>query len=228
METMVNRIFSAQIIRRIDESLPDPVCDRRRKLLPQILREWSCIELQKHLSLDSRQTIHARIRRLEQIKKSATDLLNALKAADDERGLIVFEMLGRAENPSRAEWAAMDERLQDENYFLAKLAAIAPGEIWKLRRGQPRNFAAHLVLSDAASIFRWFTHQKPKREVDRIKSTEIGAFFRFASVLWPLVFGKGIHGLPATMKNWEHAGSPYSPLIANINLRHPTWRVYEC
>jgi hypothetical protein len=223
-------LFSVPIIERLSHSLPEPICQRRRELLPQILHEWARSDLQRHLSLDSRAVTRARIGRVERVRDRARELLEALNAADEERALIESEMLMRVEGRSiekvsRSEWANLKGRLDDESYFLAKLAAIAPEGWWKLGRGAPRNFAAYLVLWDAAAIFAWYTGKKATRVVDRNDATETGPFFRFASVLWPVVFGRGEQGLPAAMKNWAQEGSRYSPLIANIDLRHPTWGI---
>jgi hypothetical protein len=59
---------------------------------------------------------------------------------------------------------------------------------------------------------------------------EIGPFFRFASALWPAIFGNGTVGLPAAMKNWASARKHYderSALIANMALRHPEWGLFQ-
>jgi hypothetical protein len=181
------------------------VCERRRELLPQILHEWNRTDLQKHLSMDLRATT------------------------------------------SRVAFANLKRRLSEECNFLAELAGIAPEEVSKLRR--PRNLAAYFVLRDAAAIFAWFTDKKATRQVHRITNRETGPFFQFASALWPVVFSRGTQGLPAAMKNWEKAKTNWekamknrkatmtragsdsdedsgwpSALIANIDLRHPTWR----
>jgi hypothetical protein len=120
--------------------------------------------------------------------------------------------------------------LNEETDFLSKLSAIAPEKLWKSGPGQPRNLRAHLVLQDAAAIFEWLTGMKAARGVDRIGAFETGPFFRFASTLWPEVFGNGVVGLPAAMKNWAQYRSQYnerSALVANIALRHPTWGIFE-
>jgi hypothetical protein len=222
---------SVQIIKHIADSLPEPVCERRRELLPQIIHEWSYTDLHKHLSMDSRAIIRERIRRIELVGKCARELLQALNAVDEtDRTVIMGDMLKSSfeKEVSRSEWANLESRLDEESDFLAKLAGIAPREVWKLGRGQPRNLAAYFVLQDAAAIFAWFTNEKAAREVDRIDHTETGPFFRFASVLWPVVFKRGIWGLKATMKNWGEQGSRPSALIANIDLRHPAWGIFEC
>jgi hypothetical protein len=122
----------------------------------------------------------------------------------------------------------MSARVDEESNFLAKLAAIAPEGWWKLGPGQPRNFAAYLVLYDAAAIFRWYSGKKAARGVHRVSGNETGPFFRFVSVVWPAVFGRGIQGLPAAMNNWADAGSKHSAVVANIDLRHRAWGVYDC
>jgi hypothetical protein len=227
-------LFSDQIVDSLSHSLPEPICQRRRELLPQILHEWSRTDLQRHLSLDSRAATRARIGRVERVRDRARELLQALNAADEERALIESEMLMRVEgrslnDVSRSEWSNLQKRLDEENDFLAKLAAIAPEGWWKLGGpGGPKNYRAYLVLWDAAAIFLWFTGKKASRVIDRNDATDAGPFFRFASVLWPVVFGRDKQGLHAAMKNWAQTRSPHSALIANIDLRHPIWRLYEC
>ena len=220
--------FSAQTKKDIAGSLPAPICERRRELLPLILDDWGRNELRRHLSLDSRAMIRLRIQRVDRVRRCANELCLALNAAGDERTIIEAEMFQgvdgrRLENISRSEWADLTRRFAEEIIFLTKLAAVDPKRISRLGPGHPRNYAAYLVLCDAASIFRWYTGKKAARGVHRSCGTETGPFFRLASALWPVVFGRGIRGLPAAMKNWA---SSSSPLVANINERHPAWRVY--
>jgi hypothetical protein len=163
--------------------------------------------------------------------------LQALDDAHEERAMIWHEMATRSEERNREQVSRSDRenlkrRLDEERHFLAKLGAIAP-KGWRnpSGRGRPRNYAAYLVLRDAAAVFRWFSDEEPTREVDRHTGKEIGPFFQFASALWPVVFGKGVYGLPAAMKNWEWARSHYreeSGLIVNISMRHRAWGIYEC
>jgi len=128
------------------------------------------------------------------------------------------------------EFSDQRARLTQEVDYLVKLGAITPNEHLQQSSGQPRNIVAYKVMLDAAAMFEWLTGTQPTREVDRIEGTETGPFFQFASILWPAVFRKGVAGLPAAMKNWATARSEHneqSALIANINLRHPTWGVFE-
>jgi len=222
--------FSAQAIKSFAAALPEPVCERRREVLPQILREWNRIDLRRYLPLEKPITRRERFKKIQEVRKRASELSRALKALDqDDRNSIIYEMLNAEGDPSRSRWPDLSKRLDEERDFLTKLAAIR--EIWKPRPGQPRNYAAYIVLQDAAAIFEWFTGKKAGRVVDVSGGSETGQFFQFASALWPVVFGKGVQGLSAAMKNWAQGRRRYgerSPLIANIDLRHPTWGVFEC
>ena len=222
--------FSAGTIMSFAAALPQPVCERRRELLPQILREWNRTDLRKYLPLEKPITRRKRVEKIHVVRKRANELSRALSALDErDRRRIVYEMLQAEGDSSRAKWAELSRRLDEERDFLARFSAMR--EIRKPRRGQPPNYAAYIVLQDAAAIFEWFTGTKASRVVDRIGHDETGPFFRFASALWPVMFGKGIQGLPSAMKNWAHGRKQHdevSGLIANIALRHPTWRVYEC
>lgn len=218
----------------LERVLPRPLCTRRCRLLPQILQDWSGTVLQEYLSRDSRAITRERIKKLEIVKKSARQLFKALNRLDKhDQTAILAQMIiaeGRGvENVSRADFT--DRRLIQESDFLAKLGAIAPRKFWKLGPGQPPNLVAYLVLQDAASIFEWLTGTKAARGVHRNNASETGPFFRFASTLWPAVFGNGTVGLPAAMKNWAQWRSRYrerSALIANMALRHPTWGIFDC
>jgi hypothetical protein len=167
--------------------------------------------------------------------RCAGQLLNALNAIKEhDRTAIIAQMINaegrRLKDISRVDLEDQARRLEEELHFLAKLASISPKKYWNVRRGGPRNLAAYLVLQDAAAIFEWFSGRRAARGVDRIDGTETGPFFRFASALWPVVFGKGAAGLSAALKNWALGRSRYSEqsaLIANIALRHPTWGIFE-
>jgi hypothetical protein len=123
-------------------------------------------------------------------------------------------------------------RFSDHLEFLDNLEKSANylGTRLKRSRGQPRNTAAYLVLLDLAAIFEWLTGVEPKRNVSRTGEGEIGAFYPFCEAVWPLVFNSGLFGLPAAMKNWARDHAKYvesSALIANIDLRHPSWGLFR-
>lgn len=227
--------FSDEIVDTIVSFLPEPLTEARSELLPPVLHEWSRSDLRKHLSWESREAKRGRIKRQEKVCETALKFLEALRALDEEdRIQICGQMIDaeglRPEEVSRSNWTNRRTRLDDETSFLSNLVQIKPEQFWSLGRGQPRNYAAYLVLQDAANIFEWFSGLNPTREVDRDTLKETGPFFRFASALWPTIFGNGTVGLPAAMKNWAYARKHYherSALIANMALRHPKWGLFQ-
>jgi hypothetical protein len=204
-------------------------------LLPQVLEEWDRTDLREHLSIESRGVIRRRIKKLKNVRKCAGSLLAALDELDaNDQTAIVAQMIvsdGRQViEARRGEFSDRGKRLDEERRFLAELSRIEPTEFWGFGDGRPRNLVSYFVLQDAASIFEWLTGRKAARGVSRIDATESGPFFRFASTLWPAIFGRGGAGLPAAMKNWAEWRSEHkeqSALIANMARRHPTWGILE-
>jgi hypothetical protein len=233
-------VFTDRDVRLIDKSLPDAVDPRRRKLLGQVLREWSRNDLREHLSRESSAIIRERAKRVKMVGRRARSLLRAIDALDDrDKGAIAVQM-PRAGVPlwpkmsghlkrETSEILGMIQRIRDEHAFLAKLASAAPAA-WKRGPGQPRNITAYDVMRDAAAIFEWLTNLKAARVVDRVSGDEVGPFWRFLGAVWPVVFGKGDEGLRAAMKNWARLRSLHheqSALLANLALKHPTWGIFE-
>ncbi len=219
--------FSDETIAEIEKTLDLNLSSTRRELLKRILLEWGCTDLVERLSREPRPVIKKRIDRLEQVKTDARKLLEALSAleVEDLDGLV-----WRGNDVSKSEYKRQLERLVEASQYIADLGTIAPEVFWPLKGPRPPTITAYLVLQDAAAIFYWLTETMPTREVDRANGSEISFFFRFASILWSVVFGKGTTGLPSAIQNWaawlkevgEHSG-----LITNVALRHPTWGIFE-
>jgi len=223
---------------QLKDGLPQPQNQRRCRLLAAILREWSRTDLLKYLSWPSRAEILVKIKKLETVKKGAFQLMNALNKADEDRADIVFQMIiaERRGSPTAVtvrqnEFAARVDRLREESEFLAKLAAIAPDKYYpQFGSKRPRNVPAYLVLRDMAAIYEWLTNRPAARGVDRTTGEESGPFFRFVSILWPVVFGEGTAGLPSAIRNWAQARKQFrepSPVLFNMAMRHPTWGIFE-
>jgi hypothetical protein len=218
-------VFDDRVIRLIVASLPKRVDPRRLELLPQVLREWSSNELLAHLSREPPAVVKERAERVKAVGDRARDLLKALEAIDDVDQWEIADKMLREEEHLRLKM--MVQRIKEEKGFLIKLAAAAP-KAWKRRRGHPPNDTAYLVMKDAAAIFEWCTKSEAKREVDRVSHEEIGPFFQFVVAIWPVIFGKGDDGVSATIKKWaSYRKLEGRPLIANIAMRHRTWRLFE-
>ena len=224
-----------QVADEIERVLPTPLSAQQRKLLPQILQEWGRTDWQEHLSRESRAVVKNRIKKLEVVKERARELKNALDAIDGFGRSLLFNQLMKAEGRSlldlsQAERVDRSKRFDEQCEFLSRLAAITPADLWNPISRRPRSIRPYLILQDAAVIFEWLTGTRATREVSRTNGEEIGPFFQFVSILWPVIFGKGTEGLPSAIKNWAQWQKAYdeqSPLIENIAGRHPTWGIFD-
>ena len=219
----------------LERSLAQPISKRNRDLLPKILQEWARTDLRDYLSREPRTTTLERIKKLESVRDSAEDLRKALRAieGDNKTALIAQLLMTRGRRPHELRQAELSEKsveLDQHFRFLAELCAIEPKDFWKKGPGRPRNLTAYFVLQDAAAIYEWVAGKEASREIDRNVGAEISPFFRFGSVLWPVIFENGLKGLKAAMKNWASGRKKYgerSPLISNIALRHREWGLFE-
>jgi hypothetical protein len=191
-----------------------------------ILEEWFRCDLPEHLSMKSRPVDKDLVGKLETVRKRARKLQEALKAiGENGRKALLAQM---SHGKSRSEFMAIDMWLERETAFIEKLVAVDPREFWKPGLGRPRNLPPYLILQDVAAIFEWLTRIKATREISRDNGTETNAFFDFASTLWPRIFGNGVLGLSAAMKNWAEwrsVDNEQSALIVNLALRHPAWGI---
>jgi hypothetical protein len=228
--------FTDRYIKAIVDSLPDGVDQKRQKLLGKILREWAETDLPVYLSEPSTEIKRARTKRFDVVAKCSEALLKALDAVENnhERFWIFREMIrGDGQRSSQAELARLKSQLKEIRSFLDKLSnsSVAAGKLWKQGVGQPRNNAASLVLMDIIAIYEWVTGRKASRQVDSNTFEDTGPFWRFAIAIWPPVFGNGDYGLSAAIKKWDDATKKKlkgtrSPLLANIAMRQPNWRIF--
>jgi hypothetical protein len=226
--------FSPEQIKSVEDSLPEPVCERRRRLLPRVLLEWGQTDHAKLLLRlsEPRQTQRDRIQKQKDATQLACELLRAFDCLESAWLVAkLFRTEGRTpEETSRAEWANMRRRLNEFRDFLAKIAS--PESAKSFGKGAPRKVVPYLVLQDAAAIFEWYTGDKAARAVHSLSGKESSRFHQFVSVLWPIILGRGREGLSNAMKNWAAWPSRFdefstSALIANMDLRHPAWELFK-
>jgi hypothetical protein len=226
--------FPDETIAAIEKTLDLKLSSARRELLKRILLEWCHIDLVEHLTHEPRPILKKRVNRLEKVKKHARKLSKALSALEEEDlgGLIWRgQYISKGQYINKTEYQRLRERLVEVSQYIADLGTIAPEAYWPLKGPRPPTITAYRVLQDAAAIFEWLTETMATRETDRdTHSEKKSPFFRFASILWPVVFGKGTTGLPSAIKNWagwRKEFGEHSPLITNIALRHRTWGIFE-
>jgi hypothetical protein len=229
--------FTDEFVQRLADSLPQPLTPSRRELLPLILCEWSNNELQRRLSWPSSAMLQERRESLKALAKCARRFLKEVDKGNRPRDADVAWAMLSDSWPSVSfvdDLAAQTKRLEDLFHCLRDIAAILPLG----KAGGPKKIHPYLVLQDAAAIFEWYSGRKAARgvrvkqhgESGKARATEGGPFHRFASVLWPALFGDGTHGLPAAMKNWASWRDKHgerSALMANIDLRHREWGVFD-
>lgn len=126
-----------------------------------------------------------------------------------------------------------DRRLSEEPRKLEQLAkAVAKASMF-LRPLPHRQITLirYLVLQDLAAIYEWATSQRAGRRVRTDIGIDAGKtygpFWDFASTAWPIIFGSA-RGLDNALKTWAKAKKRFnesSPIIWNLDLRHPEWRI---
>jgi hypothetical protein len=232
--------FNEHQIRLILKSLPDGVSSRKRDLLPKILNDWSGNYLKWSLYRVDPTVAKGRAIRANAIAKHARELSRALDEfvayADGDQFLqssgdswLVFELAKRISPMGfQEEVSGQRQKLKDQREFLEELEAIASGLGGTFKRliDQRQNIPAYRIMLDIQAIFEWLTNTKAARRVDRGRDI----FGDFARLIWPVVFEKADDGLDSALKNWARNTKLYgdaSALIANIDLRHPAWRVFE-
>jgi hypothetical protein len=152
-------------------------------------------------------------------------------AENNDQVLIAAEMRGGNKSlTAQQQRDHYNKTIDEQRSFLSELTIGALSLEGKLKRspGQPRNTASYLVLLDIARVFEWLTDVAASRRIDPVKGKDTGPFYKFASSIWPPVFASAEDGLSAAMKNWA-SGRQFdsSALMANIDLRQPSWRVFD-
>jgi hypothetical protein len=230
--------FDERQIQLILKALPEGISARKLELLPGILNEWSGNYLKWSLYRVDPTVAKGRAKRMEAIAKHARELSRALDEFVDYAGefldfpgdsWLVFELAKRISPMGfQDEVSGQRQKLKDQREFLGELEAIASDLAGTFKRtiDQRRNTPAYRVMLDVQAIFEWLTNTKAARRVERGTDT----FGDFAGSIWPVVFGKSDDGLKSALKNWAKGSKVYgdrSALIANIDFRHPAWRVFQ-
>jgi hypothetical protein len=232
--------FSEEAISAIIKALPaNPVPDRLA-LLPRLLREWHNHFLPDHFPRESSAMFRARQKRCQAVARCAKNLYEAISNLDetDVFGLaldIAVQRTGSAIlQVDQSEITAAQERLTWAKRWLPELAdAYGPSQRQARTRGRPRNIVSYLVMLDLQAIYEFVTDTSAERRVhgeDHPEhGKEYGPFWDFVQPIWTLVFGSNAR-LSAAMKAWSLARNEFGetlPIIANIALRHPEWRIFE-
>jgi hypothetical protein len=234
-------VMSDESIHTIIAALPSTCPAARLVLLPDILRDWSAVELRIHLLFlpDRQKAARKQLAKLETLGRQAARLLDGLKAIDAGTMATAMLLIERrltdgsgAADVSHRLVAAGRRRLVEE--WLTSLAAEFAGQSRVAKKGPPTS-PAPLVLFDLAAIFEWITGIPASRRVcgedDEKYGQDYGPFWNFARAAWTPIFGPDAP-LSDAMRRWaewrnKDAGTlEYSSVIANIAERHPEWCLF--
>ena len=222
-------------------ALPGCRSPHRRALLPRILDEWGRIDLEDHLSRPTTERIRAERRQLQRVAGRAAALAEALSALDlTPRFAVASRLLRPGTNkltvgPSFQASQRMDRTLANYPARLHKLATTAKqiADDWAPPPLRTEMLKRYLVLQDLAAIYEWATRRPAGRRVRTDISDNggksYGPFWEFARAVWPMLFDSE-KGLDHAMKTWAKGRREFgewSPLIENMGLRHPEWRVFD-
>ena len=226
---------------RILAALPRGVDRRRKALLPRILDEWVHVDLPEHFDWEARRRQAKMLKkRLSLVQKRATQLVASLQELESEdHFFLAMSLTTRKTKKGILDLNAdqISKSLAEFKHVAEWLVELAAGandanRSMALGRGRPRAIFSYLVMLDLVAIFEYLTHQRATRSVrgeDHFEyGAEYGPFWNFAEARWTAIF-KSALGLKSTIRNWVEARNRYgevSPLIANMDLRHPQWGIF--
>jgi hypothetical protein len=230
-EQMMPVQFTEEHIHLIMAKLPVGPNPRRWALGPEILRDWTKVELPQYQEWEAdRSKFPERQRQAEGIAKDAKRFLASLEGLDEQMRAQIADRLARnADLISKEDRLKVRHRFETELEYLRELVATMQ-QLWApRRRGRPRNIMMYRVILDLAAIFEYVTETKATRLVDRDTHEECGQFHDFAAAIWPVIFRSVDDGLPAALKKWDEVkGTKYSAVIFDMDLfRHPEWRLFD-
>jgi hypothetical protein len=232
------RFTNAQVDTLI-ANLPGCIDAHRRSLLPRVIKEWSLIDLSEHLTRPTPKQMRAERQKIGKIARRADDLAQALAGLLDRgRFAIAREVVAPGSDwlIDHLQYEAVreaDRRFQEEPKRLKELSKAAKRAATRFVPLPFRHYTVirYLVLLDLAAIYEWATRQPAGRRVrtDIDPGETYGPFWDFAGTAWPMIFGSR-RGLDNALKTWASGRKRYgevSPIIANLGMRHPEWRIHK-
>ncbi len=129
--------------------------------------------------------------------------------------------------------AAARQRRDDGLEWLGDLAVTFEGWVEPgVTLGRPKGASYHILL-DLGAVYQFVTGEPPTRQVrggdHPERGKDYGPFWDFASAVWHAIFENGT-GLSYAMKDFAAGQAQfhdYSPIIANMGLRHTEWGIFE-
>jgi hypothetical protein len=219
--------FSDRDVQTIVSHLPIAE-DRKLERLGDILNEWANHDLQKAFWVyPDKNVAQIRLKIIRRVISYAEGLRKALEDFEqfDGKHWLVRALIGQEFSDYRQEEVPQEQRLVDQQALLREVE-VAAKEIesgFAKATDQRRNIQSYLLLLDMAAIFEWLT----KRAAARGSDDRPSPFDEFVNVLWSVIF-RNTHGIQSALKNWAKDTKKFhdrSPVVVNISMRHPDWRL---
>lgn len=225
------RGFSDAQITLIAKALP---ANSSLEPLPHLLHEWAESALPEHLALEPYPEKSRRNARLRKLFAASDEQIRELSGlTDTDIALLAHHLAGergdRSYSEIREARRAWERAVETRTVSLAAVRDAAAQLQVMVKRGNPPNRIAYLVMLDFAEIFKAVTGEAPSRIITTYSDGEIdtdgkdtGPFFGFMSAVWAALFPNGQAGLPAAMKRWREMSvnaDEQSPFIANFLAR---------
>jgi len=229
--------ISDAAISSIVAALPSGCRQDRVALLPNILREWAEQDLRDYLPAKSRAAVQERQKQLSNLGRRARTLIEVF-AKLDRTGLFTAAVEPESQRPNKSllkvDVNAARQRQNDGLEWLGDLAVTF--EHWVeqgVTVGRPKGMISYRILLDLGAVYQFVTGEAPTRQVrggdHPERGKDYGPFWDFASAGWHAIFGNGA-GLSYAMKEFAAGQAQfhdYSPIIANLGLRHPGWGIFD-
>lgn len=229
--------FSSKHLAQIRHALPPKCSAHRLELLPTILAEWALVDLVDHSCRETAAEMRAKHLRSSEIIKLAKELSQALDGLSNaEQHELALKTIGWPEKRiffelGNSEIAAAEIELTTLRECLARLKNCALDK--SAPRGRSPNLTAFLILLDIQVIFEYLTKTRATRRIHNKDHPDTGQpygpFWDFSSAVWRSIYGSD-EQLAAAMKNWAAYKLKHkdrSPLIDNIHMQHPEWRIFD-
>jgi hypothetical protein len=232
--------FTTDQIDQLMAALPGCTDERKQTLVPMILAEWGRIDVEEHLSQAPPQQVRAERELLKKLASSANELAHALSSLARGSRFAVAYQLSKGKFGTETALARYnrirkaDRRLGETPATAERLAAAVTetAAIWDPLPLRHSSVIRYLILLDLAAIFEYATDQPSGRRVRTDlhvdAGEDYGPFWDFASAIWAIIFGS-TRGLGYAVKFWAKARAKHgewSPVILNMDLRHPEWRIF--
>jgi len=223
--------FSEADVALIAEALPP---NSQSALLPILLEEWAEVALPDHLLHEpypEKTKRNARLKRLLEAPDGYAEALSGLTETDV--AMLAHRLAGDRGSLScheickeRQKWA---RAIRAHQAPLEEVKRAASAMQVVIKRGNPPNRIAYLVMLDFAEIFRTVTGKVRSRTVSNYIKTaysntagEAGPFYKFMCPVWSVLFKNGQDGLSAATRRWAEMrvkSGERSAFIGNILIR---------